>query len=528
MRGVDVKQLYSSDTSYLAFTYDATNFTQSHEYDYIIVGGGTAGCPLAATLSQNYSVLVLERGDVPDADPNALFETSTAINVITANEHNSIAQSFTSEDGIPNNRGNILGGSSMVNYGYYTRGDEYFYNKSGIPWDMENVIKAYEWVEDSIVTKHEHLNTWQNSTLNALLESGVGPANGFTVEHLIGTKVTGSTFDGSGIRHGAVELLSKANPENLRVVVKAIVDRIIFSSSNSSGVTTSGVVYHDSNGRRHEVRIRKNGEVILSAGAIGSPQLLLLSGVGPSSYLQSQNIPVVLNQPYVGQFMADKQRLGVSLIVPFPLADVGGRVVGITNDNLYIETISSIVPFDSPANPIIFPDPDPPLYLSVVAFCVEVTRPLSVGSLSLKSVNDVTVNPKVRFNYFSKKEDLVQCANAVHAIDKLLRTPTMDLYKFSNKDGSQYFKLVGVPLPGNLSDEDSVYTYCRKTLRTFWHFNGGCLVDKVVDTDLKVVGINGLRIVDSSVLSDSPGTNPQATVMMLGRYIGIKLHNARG
>ena len=240
------------------------------------------------------------------------------------------------------------------------------------------------------------------------------------------------------------------------------------------------------------------------------------------------NITIVHDNPFVGQFMADKPRLGISLLVPFPLADIGGRVVGITNDGSYIETISGVTPFDSPANPIIFPDPYPPLNLSVIAIAAEVSRPTSVGSRSLKSSNDVTVSPKVRFNYFSNSEDLLQCANVVHVIGKMLRTQAMELYKFTDRNGAKYFKFIGSTLPENRSDEESVETFCRKTLRTFWHFNGGCLVNKVVDGDLKVVGINGLRVVDSSVLSDSPGTNPQATVMMLGRYIGLKIHNARG
>lgn len=93
---------------------------------------------------------------------------------------------------------------------------------------------AYEWVEDSIVTRPAHINRWQSSILNALLESGVEPENGFTLDHVQGTKVSGSTFDDSGRRHGAVELLNKANHQNLHVLVHAIVDRVIFSTTTKS------------------------------------------------------------------------------------------------------------------------------------------------------------------------------------------------------------------------------------------------------------------------------------------------------
>ncbi|GKA08021.1 (R)-mandelonitrile lyase-like protein, partial [Tanacetum coccineum] len=196
--------------SYLSFTYEATCFNPSPEYDYMIVGGGTAGCPLSATLSEHYSVLLLEHGVSP-------------------------AQAFTFEDGIENARGNVLGGGSMINFGIYSRADDYFYQRSGIEWDMRSVEKAYEWVEDSVASVPEHLNTWQNSTLYALLEAGLILSNGFSVEDLLGTKVGGSTFDNSGRRHGVVELLNKGHPDNLRIVVHAMVDRITFSRSKLLG-----------------------------------------------------------------------------------------------------------------------------------------------------------------------------------------------------------------------------------------------------------------------------------------------------
>ncbi|KAI7726637.1 hypothetical protein M8C21_020448, partial [Ambrosia artemisiifolia] len=214
---------------YLGFTYEATDFTPEKEYDYIIIGGGTAGCPLAATLSE---------------------------------------------------KGRVLGGSSMINFGFYSRAEDFFYENSGIELDMSAVNRSYEWVENSIITRPARLRRFQTSMFNALLEAGVRPDNGFTVNHLQGTKVGGSIFDDSGRRHGAVELLSKGYPKNLKVVVHAIVDRIIFSKSNQS-LAAVGVKYHDSKGTNHEVHVRTAGEVILSAGAIGSPQLLLLSGLGP-------------------------------------------------------------------------------------------------------------------------------------------------------------------------------------------------------------------------------------------------------
>ncbi|XP_071737133.1 sinalpyl alcohol oxidase Nec3-like [Rutidosis leptorrhynchoides] len=516
-----------ADESYLSFTHEATDYTPEHEYDYIIVGGGTAGCPLAATLSEKYSVLVLERGGVANLDQNVAYENKSLNSILTANFKDSPAQNFFSKDGVLNTRGRVLGGGSMINFGFYSRGDDYFYENSGIDFDDQSEVEnAYEWVENSIVTRTDYLRKWQNSTYNAFIEAGIGPENGFVLNHIQGTKIGGSTYDDSGRRHGAVELLNKGNPKNLHVVVRAIVDRIIFSTS--SPLAAVGVKYHDSRGKYHEVNRRANGEVILSAGAIGSPQLLLLSGLGPSSYLSSLNIPVVQDHPFVGQLMRDNPRNSINLLVPVRLADVGVRVAGITkNGGPYMEAtavprIASVIPF------IPFLDYLPNVDLSIVVIGGKVTRPKSTGSISLKSSTDVTISPSVRFNYYSNKDDLRQCGEIVEELRKILNTRAMEEYKFPNIFGSERsFRYIGPSLPDNSSDEASIDKFCRKTLSTFWHIHGGCLVNKVVDRHLKVIGVDSLRVVDASTFFNSPGTNPQATIMMLGRYIGTKILNER-
>lgn len=287
------------------------------------------------------------------------------------------------------------------------------------------------------------------------------------------------------------------------------------------------MTYHDSRGTNHEVHVRKNGEVILSAGALGSPQLLLVSGLGPVSYLSSLNIPVVSDHPFVGQFMADNPRTGVNVLVPVILPDVGVRVVGIAKSGPYIE--SSVVPRLTPSiNFIPFLGSLPPLInLSIVIIGGKVTRPLSTGSLHLISPFDVDVSPSVRFNYYSHTEDILQCGNAVEVLRNFLQTRTMEEYKFSDIFGGKDFKYLGPSLPEDPSDMDSIATFCRESLSTFWHIHGGCLVNKVVDSHLKVIGVDSLRVVDASTFFNSPGTNPQATLMMLGRYIGVNILNER-
>jgi len=117
------------------------------KYDYIIVGGGTTGCPLATTLSQNFSVLLLERGGSPYGDPLVEnlegFYPNLQIDTPT-----STSQSFISEDGVPNNRARVLGGGSAINAGFFTKPQHNFVEEEG--WDPSLVDSSFNWVADKV------------------------------------------------------------------------------------------------------------------------------------------------------------------------------------------------------------------------------------------------------------------------------------------------------------------------------------------------------------------------------------------
>lgn len=134
----------------------------------------------------------------------------------------------------------------------------------------------------------------------------------------MGTKIGGSTFDSTGRRQSAADLLSYAKTSNIRVTVHAIVERVLLATSlpyPPSKPSAIGVVYRDQRGGFHHAMLRDKGEVLLSAGALGSPQLLLLSGIRPSAYLSSWGIPVARHHPYVGKFVYDNS-INVISIVP--------------------------------------------------------------------------------------------------------------------------------------------------------------------------------------------------------------------
>ncbi|CAK8574537.1 unnamed protein product [Lathyrus sativus] len=527
--------------SYLKMVSNASEFPLEDYYDYIIVGGGTAGCPLAATLSQSHRVLILERGGISYGRPSLMNQEGFLNTLLSANANNvnnddSPAQSFVSEDGVLNARGRVLGGSSAINAGFYSRADREFFTKSGLLWDLKLANESYEWVEREVVFRPE-LKTWQSAVRDGLLEAGVGPYNGFTLDHARGTKIGGSTFDTSGKRHSSADLLRYARHSNLQVAVYASVERLLLASSSSSSFsspnspTTSslsaiGVLYRDENGKYHHAILKDRGEVILSAGAIGSPQLLLLSGIGPRPYLSSWGIPVAHHLPYVGHFLYDNPRNGITFLPSVPLEHSLIEVVGITDSGAYIEAASNVVPFSTPQQMLFIRPPASPLYLTVATLISKISGPVSAGFLRLAST-DVRFNPIVRFNYFTNAVDVERCVNGTRKLGDVLRSRAMNDFKFRNWLGVRDFRFIGPALPNDQTNYVEMANFCRRTVSTIWHYHGGCVVGRVVDSHLKVIGIDSLRIVDGSVFSVSPGTNPQATLMMLGRYFGLKIRRER-
>jgi len=491
----------------------------ARKYDYIVVGGGTAGCPLAATLSTKYSVLVVERGGSPYGVPDIENADAFGKALDETDNYTSIAQTFVSEEGVSNVRARVLGGGTAINAGFYSRaGSEYVRN---VGWDEELVEESYEWVEKQNAFKPHQLTPWSLAIRDGLLEAGVLPYNGYTLDHLDGTKIGASTFDNKGKRHTAADLLRSANPDNIVVLLNATVSRILFNSpaeetknGSSRKPRASGVEFMDRHGRSYQAFLNESSsssEVILTAGGLGSPQLLLLSGIGPSKHLREFNIPLILHSPSVGQRVQDNPRASVSwLSHQFYTIQVAGILKASQN---YIESLSSFVNGSLSAQ-----GPNKNNVYRQVIF-EKLAFPLSRGELRLRST-DPRDNPSVRYNYYSHPLDLQRCMHGVRVIDNLLNSPS--LHRF-NSNSTHEFSVTGRTLPKNMSDDAAVAQICRDTLNTIWHFHGGCEVGSVVNQKYQVNGVDSLRIVDASTFTDGPGTNPQSTTMMLGRYVGMKI-----
>ncbi|MED6194712.1 hypothetical protein PIB30_031128 [Stylosanthes scabra] len=521
-------------------------------YDYIIIGGGTAGCPLAATLSQNFSVLLLERGGVPFTNPNVSFLENFHITLADTSP-TSASQYFKSEDGVLNARARVLGGGSSINAGFYTRASSRFIEKVG--WDQKLVNESYPWIEKQIVHRPT-FSFYQRAVRDSLLDSGVSPFNGFTYDHIYGTKLGGTIFDRFGRRHTAAELLASANPQTLTVLVYATVQKILFDSRGKRPKAV-GVIFQDENGKRHEAILGndKQSEVIVSSGAIGTPQLLMLSGIGAKSELEKLKISVVHDNPFVGKGMVDNPMNTIFVPSNREVHQSLIETVGITKLGVYIEASSGFS--QSPDSihchhGIVSPEIGqlstiPPKQrsqeavqafiknkkdLPVEAFrggfiLSKVANPWSVGELKLVNTN-VNDNPSVTFNYFSHPYDLHRCVEGIKLATKVVQSQHFTNYTLCNRETTEKLLNLSVKasvnlVPRHANDTKSLEQFCKDTVITIWHYHGGCHVGKVVSSDHKVLGVDKVRVVDGSTFDESPGTNPQATVMMMGRYMGLKI-----
>ncbi|KAH9289923.1 hypothetical protein KI387_034040, partial [Taxus chinensis] len=489
---------------YSFMTVDADK-AAAREYDYIIVGGGTAGCPLAATLSQHYSVLVLERGDSPYGNPDVEDSSGYFKILLDADNFPYVAQRFVLEDGVQSVRARVLGGGTAINGGFYSRASQEYIRK--MEWDEKLVNESYEWVEKLTAFKPDNISLWNSAIKDGLLEAGVLPYNGYTLDHLEGTKISASIFDNNGKRHSAADLLQYANPDNIVVLLNATVTRILFEMA-SGKLKAKGVEFINGvDSLPYQVLINQSShtsEVILSAGAIGSPQLLLLSGIGPSQQLKELNITVILDFPLVGKEIQDPPRTTATLESSKPLEFSKGQVVGIVdNSQIYIES-SSYVQQNSALD-----------FQYVGLIFNKVAFPLSIGELRLKNTNPLD-SPSVRYNYFSHPYDLQECILGVKLMANLTMARSIQEFAFIGNGNSSMLRFLQPFLPQDQSKDEAFAKFCKDTVQTSLHFHGGCQVDLVVNKRYQVKGVNNLRVVDNSIFKDTPGTNPQATTMMLG------------
>ncbi len=525
------------------------------EFDFVVVGAGSAGCVLAGNLSASgkHSVLLLEAG--PDRDG---FWIKTPIGYGHSIVNEAVNWMYASEPEaglggrkIPVPRGRIVGGSSAINAMVYMRGTKNDYDEweaEGCPdWSWDKVLASYKMIENHCVGGIWHgtdgpLQVTSRASVahpicDAFLQAGQ------QLQIPLNDDFNGEAVDGLGYYHHTIcssaKRMSAArawlNParrrSNFRLQANSQVVRLEISDR-----TVSGVVYRH-NGRL--VTARARCEVVLASGAINTPQLLMVSGIGPGAALRRFDIEVCHNLPAVGQHMQDhfaydmhfrsrvptmnqqlnswhsKLRAGLQyyLFGSGPLSSgtthAGGFVKSAPSRNtanlqLYFSPLTRDL---QPGGPGRMAQAD-----SYAAFSIGAcnTRPKSRGQIALASA-DMQDAPVIRFNFLEEPDDLAEMVEGVHTIRALTAAPALQ----------EIIAKEYLPGPETRSTED-LEQDIRARGYSIYHPCGTCRMgagdsSSVVDSRLKVHGMDGLRVADASILPFVPTGNLNGPAMMIGQ-----------
>jgi choline dehydrogenase len=523
-------------------------------YDFIVVGSGSAGSVVAERLSASgrHSVLVLEAGgtdrrfyvQMPLGYGKTFFDPAVNWNY-----------KAEPDPGLAGNadhwpRGKLLGGSSSINAMVWIRGAREDYDgwaAQGNPgWSYADVLPAFKAIEDNQAGEDEwrgaggpvHVTRCENAVhplsklyLAAAQQAGL-PLN---------PDFNGASQEGVGIyqintRNGRRMSAARAflrpamKRANVRVETRALATRILFEGRRAVGVE------YERNGRIEQGRAGR--EVILSAGSINTPQLLQLSGVGPGALLQELDIPVLHANPNVGANLQDhiginytfkgrtatlnqilrpwwgKALVGAQYLLlrsgPLSLSmnNAGGffrtdPALSRPNMQLYFQAFSTVLPRGG-ERPILSPDPWPGFSIGL-SNC----RPSSRGEIMIRS-NDPRDYPKITANALSTNSDVEEMLDAVKFVRRIASMPAM----------ADYIVEEILPGPSITSDADLIQDF-RKRSGTVYHPVSTCRMGPdaaraVVDTRLRVHGLEALRVIDASVFPENITGNTNAPTIMVG------------
>ncbi|GAB3655267.1 GMC family oxidoreductase N-terminal domain-containing protein [Actinocorallia lasiicapitis] len=515
------------------------------EYDYVIVGAGSAGSVLAARLSEDPGVTValIEAGGtdkkmeihVPAAFPKT-FKTEYDWNYHTAKQDELAGRELYWP------RGRVLGGSSSINAMMWVRGVKEDYDGWGVPgWSYDEVLPYFKKAEKRVgsnkggvygtdgplhVEEQRSPNVTTLAFLEACAELGytrLDELNGPTNEGFSITPVTQK----KGRRWSAHDAYVKPNlgRKNLTVITGKQVGKVLIEDGRAVGVLAGG----------QEIVARR--EVVLSAGAIGSPQLLMLSGVGDAEELAAHGIEVVREAPGVGRHLEDHLSVGVlrqclqkvSLsgaespvnLVKYLLLKKGPLSTNVGEAVVFLKSDPAL---EAPDLELIFaPGPfvnhglDEPTGEGITVGVV-LLQPESVGRITLASA-DVADHPVIEPAYLSGESDLRRIVFGMRAAEKLLASAALKPYT-----GEPY-----APYPGD-SDEAAMEQHVRDHSETLYHPVGTCRMGveetSVVDPELRVRGIEGLRVVDASVMPRINRGHTHAPSIMIGERAADLIRNA--
>ena len=522
------------------------------EYEYIIVGAGSAGCVLANRLTDDgrHRVLLIEAG--PKNNALSLKIPAAVLKNLQSTKYNWAYQGEPEPElggrVITHDRGKTLGGSSSINGLCFIRGhalDFEGWRQSGCEgWGYADVLPYFKRLENYSGGESEyrggdgplavHRPKPQNPLYKAFIEAG-RDAGYQTTDDICGYRQEGFGVFDLSIENGernstAKAYLDPASPrKNLTVITNTQVQKILFNGNEATGIS-----YKKADGEIIKVDALK--EVILSAGAVGSPQLLMLSGVGPASHLKDHGISIIADMPGVGQNLNDHPDfvLKYKCLEPvsiWPQTRLVGRTFAgirwlLRRDGICASNQFEAVACVRSAAGVEYPDIQLTISPAAVddqtwtplpehAFQIHVglMRNFSRGNITLRD-SDPASAPRILANYMKDPRDRDLLLKGIRIVREIANQPA-----FKPFCGEEIY-------PGVAAQTDNELNVCLdEKLNTQWHLSGTARMgdsnnrEAVVDPHGKVHGLSKLRIVDASIMPAATNGNTNSPTIMIAEKL---------
>ena len=520
--------------------------TSQQKFDFIVVGAGSAGCIVAARLAEEQagSVLLLESGDPAEQHPETLsadgFKYAFANDDLMSHRMTT-AQSSCGRRSLFIGTGRGMGGSGSVNGMVYTRGDTRDYDNWPVGWRYEDIRPTFEAVEKIVGIRPRALTPFAQHFLDASVAAGFKRKDRMNDGDLAGVVgCNDMNYDANGRRSSYRAWLHERKIPGLKIITKATAHRLVFEADRKVIAVECDVA-----GSKETFVVNK--EVVLCAGALETPKLLMLSGVGPRNEVEAQKIPLVLDAQGVGKNLIDHPNVCMfyraKQLVDFQYPQLYGfdaarRATNAPHDQApdtcfvcyaapasLQQSMQRMVPILALPGPLYgikflrsfyralinlaFKSSLLKRYVSTVfGIVVILGKPASRGSIGLNSA-DQSAPARIDPAYYKETRDK---ETMLAGISKAREIASQSALVEAGAEP--------LSLGGKNASKEKIWKWATAATMTTFHFCGSCRMgedaDSPVDTKLRVKGLRNVRVADASVMPEIPVSALNAPSMMIG------------